>query len=166
MNLKAIENYEGLYSIDLNNNQVWGHKRQQYLKPTIGEKNTRNNYYRVGLCKNGITKNFKIHRLVYSAYYGKIEDNIQIDHIDGNKQNNNIENLRKSTQSQNQMNSLVYKNNRVGYKNITLTVNNTYQVRIKKDKKVVYNKNFKNLEEAINMRNIKLKEIHKEFANY
>ena len=31
MNLKEIPDYEGLYSFDLNNNQVYGHKRK-YMK--------------------------------------------------------------------------------------------------------------------------------------
>jgi len=44
---------------------------------------------------------FYIHRLVYSVYGGPIPNDMVIDHIDGNKQNNNIKNLRLVTQSEN-----------------------------------------------------------------
>ena len=32
MNLKEIKDYEGLYSFDLNNNQVYGHKIKKIFK--------------------------------------------------------------------------------------------------------------------------------------
>ena len=90
-----------------------------------------------------------------------------IDHIDNNPKNNNIENLRLVTYSQNKMNSKTAKHNlSTGYKNITKTESNTYKVVIYKNKKRVYQKTFKTLEEAILNRNIKLKEFHGQYANF
>lgn len=43
------------------------------------------------------------HRLAWYLYYGKLPDNC-IDHIDGDKTNNKIENLRDITNQQNQWN--------------------------------------------------------------
>lgn len=43
----------------------------------------------------------RIHRLVYEAFAGKIKSGLQIDHIDGNKHNNVISNLRQVTHSEN-----------------------------------------------------------------
>ena len=161
MNLKEIKDYPN-YSLDLNNNEVYSNYKKGYLKPNTHEKG----YYEIHLCKNSKKKIFKLHRLIYEVYYGIIPDKMQVDHIDNNRQNNNIENLRLVTQSQNQMNTKTQKNNlSTGYKCISKTKWNTYKVRIKKNNKVVYCKTFKTLEEAILNRNIKLKEFHEQYAN-
>ena len=162
MNLKAIPNYEGLYSLDLNNNEVYSHYRKKYKKKLIHK----DGYYEFELSKNSKRKKFKLHRLVYEAHYGIIPEKMQVDHIDNNRQNNNIENLRLVTNQQNQWNSKTRKNNlSTGYKCITKTEWNTYKVKIKINNKTVYIKTFKTLEEAILNRNIKLKEIHGEYYN-
>jgi hypothetical protein len=44
------------------------------------------------------------HRLIYMYHKGEITDGLQIDHIDRNKLNNNIENLRLVTHQENQWN--------------------------------------------------------------
>lgn len=56
----------------------------------------RNGYLRVTL--NKTTKS--IHRLVYETFVGEITDGV-IDHIDGDRSNNKVENLRNVTQSTN-----------------------------------------------------------------
>ena len=43
----------------------------------------------------------RIHRLVYEAHVGKIKNGLQIDHIDGDRHNNNVTNLRQVTHSEN-----------------------------------------------------------------
>ena len=68
MNLKAIPNYEGLYSLDLNNNEVYGHKNKKYLKKQINC----DGYYRIELSKNSKRKKFFLHRLIYEAHYESI----------------------------------------------------------------------------------------------
>ena len=57
------------------------------------------------------TKQPKVHRAIYAAFNGDIEDNMQIDHRDGDKQNNCIENLRELT---GQENSRAYRNKKAG----------------------------------------------------
>jgi len=162
MNLVPIKDYEDLYSFDLNNNQVYGHKHKKYLKLDLNNYG----YYSIKLCKNSKIKTFLLHRLVYEAYNGVIPDKMCIDHIDNNPKNNNIENLRLATISQNAMNKKVNKNNlSTGYKNIRKTKCNTYEVSISKNNKIVYNKNFKTLEEAILNRDVNLILHHAEFHN-
>jgi hypothetical protein len=43
------------------------------------------------------------HRLVYEAFVGKINEGLEIDHIDGNKHNNNVTNLRAINRSENML---------------------------------------------------------------
>lgn len=57
----------------------------------------RNGYLRVSL--NG--KMYSVHRLVYETYVGEIPEKMVIDHIDGNRANNNLSNLQLTTQSKN-----------------------------------------------------------------
>lgn len=61
----------------------------------------KNGYYRVSLYnKNKQTKQF-VHRLVAMAYLQNIEKLPQVNHKDGNKQNNNINNLEWCSAKQN-----------------------------------------------------------------
>lgn len=62
-------------------------------------------YKSVKLLKNGKAKRFMIHRLVYETFNNKIIDkNKVIDHIDRNKLNNNIKNLREVSKRENALN--------------------------------------------------------------
>ena len=61
----------------------------------------KNNGYRKVKHKN---KRYACHILAWIIYYGKIPEH-QIDHIDGNPDNNKIDNLRDVTPSLNQRNS-------------------------------------------------------------
>jgi hypothetical protein len=45
----------------------------------------------------------RAHRLVYETFGGIINKGFEIDHIDGNKHNNNISNLRAITRSENML---------------------------------------------------------------
>lgn len=50
-------------------------------------------------------KFYSIHRLIYEAFNGKIPEGKIIDHIDGNRANNKLENLRLVSQSTNMLNA-------------------------------------------------------------
>ena len=56
-----------------------------------------NNYYSVGLCKNGKVRFIRVHRLVAQAFIPNPENLPQINHKDENKLNNNVENLEWCT---------------------------------------------------------------------
>lgn len=75
-------------------------------------------YIQAILCNNGKRFNRRIHRLVAEAFLPNTENKPQINHKDGNKQNNNINNLEWSTNQENQdhfwrvINSDINKENR------------------------------------------------------
>ena len=58
-------------------------------------------YKCVDLYKNNQRKHFKVHKLVYMTFIGEYNYKLDINHIDGNKENNNINNLEVCTRKEN-----------------------------------------------------------------
>lgn len=58
-----------------------------------------NDYCQVGLSNNGRQKMFKVHKLVMLHFVG--QSDLTIDHLDGNKDNNKLDNLEYVTQREN-----------------------------------------------------------------
>ena len=140
MEIKDYENY-----LIYDDGRVQNKKTKRFLKQHL----VGSGYYTITLHKNCKAKVFYIHRLVALHYIPLIDGKNQVDHIDQNKTNNDISNLRWVNNGENQINKGVPKNNKCGHKNISLTKYNTYVVHIMRNKKCVYQKNFKTLEEAI-----------------
>lgn len=74
-----------------------------------------NLYYQV--CIN--YKKMYTHRVVWELVNGPIPPKMEIDHIDGNRQNNDIANLRLATHSNNKWNTTKRSNNTSGFKGVT-----------------------------------------------
>ena len=83
-----IKGYEGLYAIT-SCGKVWGYKRKKFLKPTVAADGRE----RVGLTKNGIQKQYLVHRLVAEAYISNPLNLPQVNHKDENPLHNYINNL-------------------------------------------------------------------------
>lgn len=64
-------------------------------------------YYKLSLCKNGKVSNFSLHNLVFYSFNKnlKIDKEKVVDHIDANKLNNNLNNLRLISLSENVQNA-------------------------------------------------------------
>jgi len=58
-------------------------------------------YPYVMLCKDGKKLNCKVHRLVAQTFLENTENKETVNHIDGNKTNNNVDNLEWATRSEN-----------------------------------------------------------------
>lgn len=121
-------------------------------------------------------KQFQVHRLIYQICHQiELAPEVSIDHVDGNKLNNLIENLRPCTVKQNSCNKKKPKNNTSGYKNIfkhSIWEGGVYKtfwkvtVRISKEhKQARFPYTDEGLNEAILCRDTLLKELHREFAN-
>lgn len=101
-NWKNIPGYEGLYqasslgkirSLDrsiLSKNGVVKKLSGRILKP----KTKADPYNIYMLSKSGKVKTFRGHRLVYAAFFGTPEPGKVVDHIDHDKKNDRVENLR------------------------------------------------------------------------
>ena len=93
-----IKGYEGLYKIN-KNGDVLNVKRNKILKPQLHI-----GYYYVKLHKEGKLKAYTLHRLLGIHFIPNPDNHPVIDHIDRNRTNNNIENLRWCTRSDNSKN--------------------------------------------------------------
>ena len=106
---KKIEEYDNYEISNLGN--VRNFDTGRILKP---RKNT-DGYYYVGLYKDRFQKNFYIHRLVGYAFIPNPQNLREIDHIDQNKTNNSISNLRWVSSSNNLRNRTKFKNSSSKY---------------------------------------------------
>lgn len=79
------------------NGHKWHIKKERILKNRGG--NGSNNYQYITLCNDGIYKKEYIHRLVAMHFLDKTAN--EVNHKDGNKLNNNVDNLEWVTRSQN-----------------------------------------------------------------
>lgn len=57
-----------------------------------------------------------MHRFIWEAFFGEIEDGMQIDHIDTNRFNNALSNMRLVTDKQNKNNPLTIEHFKVSNK--------------------------------------------------
>jgi hypothetical protein len=93
---KDVEGYEGLYLVS-NDGRVRGTKSKKELKYNY----TYNGYRRVKLYRDAKGKTFMVHRLVANAFIANPQNKAQVNHKDGNKQNNTVGNLEWVTQAEN-----------------------------------------------------------------
>jgi hypothetical protein len=116
-------------------------------------------YYRVYI--NG--KKERVHRIIFLMHHGYLPK--YIDHIDNDRKNNRIENLREATFAENCQNASRRKDNSSGYKNVIFSKNtNTWYVRIRANGELLIFRGFKSVQQA-NEKAIQVRsQIHKNFA--
>jgi HNH endonuclease len=79
---------------------------KNYFKTKIGKEAGTlhpNGYLYIGFRTNGKFKSYAAHRIIWFLFYNKWPEK-QLDHINGNKLDNRIENLREASHRENQQN--------------------------------------------------------------
>jgi len=108
---KELEGFEKKYLIS-SRGRVWSNYKNDYLK----QGKTIRGYNIVYLCINrNKQKTMSVHRLVAKHFIENTDNKPQVNHIDGNKENNNVENLEWNTNKEN--NNHAIKNNLYNPKN-------------------------------------------------
>ena len=149
MEIEGFENY-----LIHREGTVENKKTRRFKKPCLC-----NGYYGVNVWNNGKVKRKSIHRLV-AIHYIPNPDNLPcVDHIDRDKSNNDISNLRWCNHSQNSQNRCCQIDSKSQIKNIFYDKSqNRFQFK-KIYKGERYYKYFKTLEEAIEYKENFLKNL-------
>ncbi len=141
--------------------RVRNSKTGRILKPKLGS----NGYFTVGLSKNGGVKTHMIHQLVAREFLENPNGKPCIDHIDGNKTNNSLENLRLCSYSQNNRNRNKRENASSIYKGVCWDRSlGKWKAQIQINSRRESLGLFTNEKEAAQAYDEKAKELFKEFA--
>jgi len=117
MNIPNYPNYK-IYK----NGNIENIKSKRILKT----QKDKDGYETTKLYLNGKYKRFKIHRLLGLCYLDNPYNKLFIDHINRDKSDNRIENLRWVDKSENNSNRSAYKNSKLKERYITITENRGY----------------------------------------
>jgi hypothetical protein len=108
MTWAEIKGYEGLYQVSsfgivrsLPRIIKQGSRVVRVNGKTLTQCNDGRGYRIVVLSKNGVHKSIRVHRLVADAFLSNPENKSEVNHIDGNKENNKVSNLEWATRSEN-----------------------------------------------------------------
>ena len=136
---RNIKGYEGLYEIS-NFGRVkslsrytanqWSKKARFREERILSFQLTKDGYPTLKLNKDGKTIRHRIHRLVAFNFLENPQNKPQVNHKDGIKINNFVENLEWNTQNENQLHACIN-----GLKSIKLTENDILEIR--KDKRTL-----------------------------
>ena len=156
---KKIEGFENYSVSDFGN--VRNDTTDRILKPGCD-----NGYLKVVLTNNGKRHNKNIHKLVADAFLLNPENKKCIDHIDNNRQNNNLINLRFATTTQNAQNAKISSKNTSGTKGVYWNKNrNKWRAQIMINGKNINLGSFLKKDDAINIRVQRAKDAFGEYIN-
>lgn len=93
---KDVKDFEGVYAVS-NLGRLASNRGKDWN--VLSNKNSKGDYLSVILSDYGRTKSTRMHRLVYETFVGEIPKGKgnHIHHINGNKQDNRVENLKLTT---------------------------------------------------------------------
>ena len=151
LNISGYDNYQVS-----NFGRVRNSTTGRILKPSVDGAG----YLHVILYKDGKRKTHRIHILVANEFIEKPDGKTCVDHIDKNKLNNIVENLRWVTRSENDRNRSMMANNTSGFKGVCFHKHKKkYQANIRYEGKNLHLGYFDTAEQAGRAYDKKAKEI-------
>lgn len=107
---RDIRGFEGIYQIS-NKGRLKSFKDKKDGR-ILSNKNSKGGYLSAVLCyKNRPTRSDKIHRLVAEAFIPNPGNKPEVNHIDGDKQNNHVENLEWVSRKENARHAIAHNPN-------------------------------------------------------
>ncbi len=110
-------------------------------------------------------RHYQAHRLIFAFHHSWLPE--EVDHINGNRSDNRIENLRAATKSLNQQNAKLHENSRSGVKGVHWCKRDQRWIAtVRKNKKIVYQRYFHDISDAAQAIQKAREEAHGEFARH
>ena len=157
---KIIKDFPN-YSVS-NFGNVINNKTGRVLKLAIGN----HGYYYVNLYQDGKQFNKRIHKLVAEYFIANPYNKNCVDHINNDKLDNNVRNLRFVTHQENNMNRKLSSKNTSNFKGVSFSKQrNKWCAQIKINGKQYNLGRFDCLEDAVNARVRKAEELFGEYIN-
>jgi hypothetical protein len=138
-----LKDYEGIYKIN-KKGELWS----CYYKRFLNFRTNSHGYICYKLCNYNVRTNGLAHRLVAIQFIPNPDNLPLVDHIDRDKFNNNLDNLRWVNKRQNQLNRHDTKHPYICYRK----AEDKYVIQIRIKSKTVYTSNHKDLDQAILVR--------------
>lgn len=144
--LPDIEYLESILEYDrVNGKLLWRRKKNPQWNGMLAGNTTPWGYQRIKIDRSL----YLAHRIAWKMANGSDPGDFEVDHIDGNPQNNRPDNLRLATHGKNQSNGGAYKNNKSGYRGVYWSEReNKYVAQINVDKKSIWLGRFFSAEDA------------------
>jgi hypothetical protein len=134
----------------------------QFAYKEAGCKKRSDGYSIVAWNKSGIL----VHRVVWTMFNRQLEKGEDIDHINGNRADNRIENLRLCSRTENLRNAQKRKDNQSGFKNVNWNaLTNSWRVKFAVDGKSKCFGLYLDKDEAVEVSKIVRRCLHGQFAN-
>ena len=113
-----------------------------------GNANKPNGYRRIAIKLDGKNRFFTEHRLAWLYVYGKFPE-LSLDHINHDKLDNRISNLREVTHRENSRNKSINKNNTSGYSGVSFNKKaGKYEARVQANGRLMFLGYFEKAEDA------------------
>ena len=163
---KLIECWRKLEDFDNYSVSSFGRVRNDITKRILKPGISSSGYYGVKLYQNNKKKTFLVHRLVAIYFIANPMNKKCVDHIDHDRKNNRIFNLRYATNQENSRNSSIQKNNTSGYIGVTYNKQKQkYRARYSLNCKLKHIGYYQTALEASEAYQAKIKVHYGEFAN-
>ena len=157
---RSIDGYES-YAVS-----SFGRVKNVITGIILKTRNDKYGYLRVNLYEYRVMKTHRIHKLVANAFIDNPNDKECVDHIDNNRTNNHISNLRFATANENQHNRKLNSNNTSGIKGINWhKANKKWRAQIRIDGIKIHIGYYDDLEDAKIARVNRANEAFGEYTN-
>lgn len=158
------ERVKYLFSYRNDGNLIWKNLSSNNSRIELGQiAGTKTNESYINIMIN--RKSYRLHRLIWIYHNGDIPDNMVIDHINGDVEDNRIENLQILTHTQNLHKQKLSKNNKSGFKGVSFNKRrNQWVARIACNNKKIYIGEFSDIKDAAIAYDNAAKELHGEYA--